>query len=52
MLNINRDSAAAKAVIAHRDNIRKNLERRMEVARAKGDTTLLKILEAEANALK
>ncbi len=52
MLNKNSKSAASEAAIAHRDNLLKNLERRIEVARANGDTNLLKILEAEANYLK
>jgi hypothetical protein len=52
MLNKNPKSAASQAAIAHRDNIRKNLERRMAAARAKGDNNLLKMLEAEANYLK
>ena len=52
MLNKNSKSAASEAAIAHRDNMRKNLERRMAAAKAKDDTTLLKILEAEANYLK
>ena len=49
MLNKNRKSAASEAAIVHRDNIRKNLERRMAAARAKGDHNLIKMLEAEAS---
>jgi hypothetical protein len=51
MLN-KKSQTTAQAAIAHRDNLRKNLERRIEAARTKGDTNLLKLLEAEANYLK
>lgn len=33
----------------HRDNIQKSLQHRIEVARANGDETLVRQLEAEAN---
>ncbi|WP_431191314.1 arginine synthesis PII-interacting regulator PirA [Funiculus sociatus] len=41
----NRKNAAA----AHRENIQKSLQHRLEVARAKGDEALVRQLEAEAN---
>jgi len=33
----------------HRANMQKNLQRRLEAARAKGDEELIRLLEAEAN---
>jgi len=33
---------------AHRENLRQNLQRRMDSARARGDEDLLRQLEAEA----
>lgn len=36
----------------HRANLQKNLQRRMEAARARGDESLLKMLEAEAKYLR
>ena len=33
----------------HRTNLQKNLARRLEAARNRGDETLVKLLEAEAN---
>jgi len=33
----------------HRANIQKNLQHRLEVARAKGDQQLIRLLEAEAS---
>lgn len=38
-----------KAAEAHRDNIHKTLQHRLEVARSKGDETLVRQLEAEIN---
>lgn len=36
---------------AHRDNLQKNLQHRLELARAKGDEDLIRQLEAEADYL-
>jgi hypothetical protein len=36
----------------HRDNLRKNLQHRMEAARARGDEALLRMLEQEARYLQ
>ncbi|WP_202924755.1 hypothetical protein [Myxacorys almedinensis] len=36
----------------HRANLQKNLQRRIETARARGDENLLKLLEAEAQYLR
>jgi hypothetical protein len=38
-----------QAVETHRSNIQRSLERRLEVAKAKGDENLLRQLEAEQN---
>jgi hypothetical protein len=37
-----------KTAAAHRENLRKNLERRIEAARAQGNDSLVHQLEAEA----
>lgn len=36
----------------HRENLQRNLQRRMEAAKARGDQALLRMLEAEANYLR
>jgi hypothetical protein len=46
MMN-NRIQSAQKAQEAHYLNLKRNLERRLEVARAKGDEKLIRQLEAE-----
>ncbi len=46
----NRPNPAQVAQV-HRDNLRKLLEHRIEVARAKGDNDLVRSLEAEAESL-
>ena len=38
-----------QAVTTHRVNLQKNLERRLEAARNRGDEALVKMLEAEAS---
>lgn len=43
----NRMEAAQKAREAHQVNIKINLERRLQVARANGDEDLIRQLEAE-----
>ncbi len=50
-MNKNRLTAVELANI-HRDNLRSNLQRRMEAARARGDENLVRMLEAEAQYLK
>jgi hypothetical protein len=42
-----RQARAAEAQKAHRATIVKNVERRLQVARTRGDERLVKILEAE-----
>jgi hypothetical protein len=46
-MNRNRQQAAKKAREAHRMNIQRSLQHRLEVARTKGDETLIRQLEAE-----
>jgi hypothetical protein len=45
----NRHQTIAQTSQLHRENLRRNLERRLEAARANGDQNLIKMLEAEAN---
>ncbi len=47
-VNKNRQQILTQAAQAHRDTLRKNIQRRLEVARAKGDEMLVRQLEAEA----
>lgn len=51
-MNRIRQQNATQVATTHRANLQKNLQRRIEAARAKGDETLLRMLEAEANYLK
>lgn len=51
MVNQNRQ-AMAQVKAAHRENLRRNLQQRMEAARVRGDEQLLKLLEMEASYLK
>lgn len=46
--NLNRKEAAQM----HRENLRKNLEQRMEAARAQGNDALVRQLEEEARYLQ
>lgn len=50
-MNKNRNLQAQQAAAAHRDSLKKNLQHRIEVARAKGDESLIRQLEAEASYL-
>lgn len=51
IMNKERQQTITQTTQAHRANLQKNLQRRLEAARAKGDETLLRMLEAEANYL-
>ena len=51
-MNINRQETVKNAAEAHRDTLRKSLEHRLEVARAKGDQSLVRQLEKEASYLR
>jgi hypothetical protein len=50
-MNNKRQEIITKANLNHRESLRKNLNNRLEAARAKGDEKLVKQLEAEANYL-
>lgn len=50
-MNKNRQQLIAQTTQAHRENLRKNLQRRLEVARAQGNESLIRQLEAEASYL-
>jgi len=52
VMNRNRQQVAKQAAEAHRLNIQKSLEHRLEVARANGDENLVRQLEAEINYIK
>ncbi|GAB4379317.1 MAG: hypothetical protein Kow00121_33230 [Elainellaceae cyanobacterium] len=47
-MNINRQQAIKQTVQMHQDNLRKNVQRRLEAARSRGDEDLIRQLEAEA----
>ncbi|MFN9173801.1 MAG: hypothetical protein ACK58N_04620 [Synechocystis sp.] len=44
----NRKPVLTQAAIAHKETLRKNLQHRLERARASGDNSLVSQLEAEA----
>jgi hypothetical protein len=50
-MNKNRQEIRTKVSETHRANLQKNLERRLEAARSRGDEQLIRQLEAEANYL-
>ncbi|MBD2577384.1 hypothetical protein [Oscillatoria sp. FACHB-1406] len=50
-MNRNRQEAVKTAAVNHRESLRKNLEHRLEAARARGDEQLVRQLEAEASYL-
>jgi hypothetical protein len=45
------DEKTEKAADIHRENLRHNLDRRLEIARAKGDRDLVRLLEKECKQL-
>lgn len=51
-MNRNRQQVMQQAAEAHRINIQKSLQHRIEVARANGDENLVQQLEAEINYVK
>lgn len=51
-MNRIRQQNATQTASTHRANLQKNLQRRIEAARASGDENLLRLLEAEANYLR
>jgi hypothetical protein len=46
-----RQEILKQAAINHRESIRRNLQQRLEAARARGDEKLIRQLEAEASYL-
>ena len=48
-MNRNRQKTLTEVSQLHRANMQKNLQRRLEAARAKGDEQLIRLLEAEAD---
>lgn len=48
-MNKNRQGNLTQVSQTHRANMQKNLQRRLEAARARGDEALIRLLEAEAN---
>lgn len=50
-MNRNRPNAAELSKL-HRENLQRNLQRRIEAARSRGDEALLRMLEAEASYLR
>ncbi len=50
-MNTNRQEIIQKAALSYRQNLKKNLDRRLESARAAGNEKLVRQLEAEANYL-
>lgn len=48
-MNKQRQEILKQTAAIHRQNIQKNLQHRLEVARAKGDQQLIRVLEAEAS---
>lgn len=48
-MNNERHQRLAQAAQLHRANLRKNLERRLEAAKASGNQKLIQILEAESS---
>ncbi len=48
-MNRNRQQDVRQAAQAHRQSIQRNIQHRLEVAKAKGDENLVRQLEAEMN---
>lgn len=48
MINKNRQQMLTQAASAHRENLRRSLQHRLEVARAQGNDSLVRQLQAEA----
>jgi hypothetical protein len=51
-MNTNRQNILRETAATHRDNLRRNLQHRLEVARSRGDENLVRQLEAEASYLR
>jgi hypothetical protein len=50
-MKINRQENIKKAASTHRETLMRSLQHRLEVARSKGDDSLVRQLEAEASYL-
>ena len=48
MINTSRQETITKAASAHRENLRKSLQHRLELARSQGNESLVRQLEKEA----
>jgi hypothetical protein len=48
-MNKNRQEIRTKISETHRVNLQRNVQRRLEAARARGDEQLVRLLEAEAS---
>jgi hypothetical protein len=51
-MNKNHREALIQVAAMHRTNLQRNLQRRLDAARAEGNETLIRLLEAEASYLK
>lgn len=51
-MNKNRQQSIMQAAVAYRESLQKNLQHRLEIARAQGDERLVSQIEAEANYLQ
>ncbi len=51
-MNRNRQESRSQVADTHRANLQKNLERRLEAARASGNEALVRMLEAEASYIR
>ncbi len=49
IMNRNRQQMITQAVQMHRENLRRNVQRRLEAARSTGNEALVRQLEAEAS---
>jgi hypothetical protein len=49
IMNRNRQQLITQSVQMHRENLRRNVQRRLEVARSTGNESLIRQLEAEAS---
>ncbi len=48
----NRQQSVIQAAAVYRESLKKNLQHRLEIARAQGDERLVRQIEAEANYLQ
>ncbi len=48
-MNKNRHQTLTQTAQTHKSNLRRNLERRLEAAKVRGDENLVRLLQAEAD---